>query len=132
MGRWALMFLSGVLLGTAWAGEAPPAFTKKPAATRAGDKTKIEFAVDRSTDVEVAVLGADGKVVRHLAAGVLGGRNDPPAPLKPGLAQSLEWDGCDDLGKPAAGGPLTVRVRVEPEERRRRAGCRREGQPPGL
>lgn len=30
MGRWALMFLSGVLLGTAWAGEAPPAFTTWP------------------------------------------------------------------------------------------------------
>ncbi len=38
------------------------------------------------------------------------GKN-PPEPLKPdSLAQSIEWDGKDDLGKPAAGKGLQVRV----------------------
>ncbi len=88
------------------------AFAAKPSAAKAGDKYKIDFALSAAADVEVAVLGADGKVVRHLAAGVLGGKNPPPEPLKAGLAQSLEWDGRDDFGKPAAGGPFKVRVRA--------------------
>ena len=36
------------------------------------------------------MLDTAGKVVRHLAAGVLGGPKPPPEPLKPGLSQSLE------------------------------------------
>jgi DNA-binding beta-propeller fold protein YncE len=109
-----LLCLCGLLGAAALAGEppAPPAFTKKPAAAKDGDKTKISFAVSAATDVEVAVLDAQGKAVRHLAAGVLGGKNPPPAPLQPGLAQSLEWDGRDDRGKPASGGPFQVRVRA--------------------
>jgi hypothetical protein len=87
-------------------------FTAKPAAARDGEKTKIGFAVSAPADVEVAVLGADGKIVRHLAAGVLGGKNPPAEPLKAGLVQSLQWDGKDDDGKPAAGGPFKVRVRA--------------------
>ena len=100
------------------AGEAPPAFAGKPTVGKAGDpstgsgpgKTKIEFAVSRPTDVAVYVLDARGKCVRHLAAGVLGGENPPPEPLKAGLAQSLEWDGKDDYEEPAVGGPFKVRV----------------------
>jgi len=87
---------------------APPAFTKKPAATKAGDKVKIEFAVDRETDVAVFIENAKDEIIRHLVAGVLG--KNPPAPLKPGLAQSVEWDGQADYGKPAEGGPFKVRV----------------------
>ncbi|HOX08471.1 MAG TPA: hypothetical protein PK280_18895, partial [Planctomycetota bacterium] len=70
---------------------APPTFTKKPTAARAGDKVTVEFAVDRETDVAVFIEDGAGKVVRHLVAGVLG--KNPPPPLKPGLAQSVEWDG---------------------------------------
>jgi hypothetical protein len=88
------------------------AFATKPAVTHDGEKFKIAFAVSAPTDVEVAVIGADGKVVRHLVAGVLGGKDAPPEPLKAGLAQALEWDGRDDAGKPAAGGPFKVRVRA--------------------
>jgi sugar lactone lactonase YvrE len=77
--------------------------------------------VSAKTDVEVAILDSNGKVMRHLAAGVLGGEKDPPPPLKPGLAQVLEWDGKDDCGKPvkvplsagASGeGGFKVRVRA--------------------
>jgi hypothetical protein len=83
-------------------------FTAKPTAAKAGDKVKIEFAVDRETDVAVFVENGGGKIVRHLVAGVLG--NNPPAPLKAGLAQSVEWDGLADYGKPAGAGPFKVRV----------------------
>jgi hypothetical protein len=93
----------------AWCAEsAPPAFTKKPTAAKAGDKVKIDFAVDRETDVAVFIEDGGGKIVRHLVAGVLG--KNPPPPLKPGLAQSLEWDGQADYGKPAGAGPFKVRV----------------------
>jgi len=103
----AALFLVG---GMALAGEA--SFSAKPSTAKDGDKVKISFAVAGPTDVEVAVLGADGKVVRHLAAGVLGAQAAPPEPLKAGLSQTLEWEGRDDLGKPAAGGPFKVRVRA--------------------
>ena len=93
----------------ALAAEAPPVFTRKPTATRDGAATKIEFAVDRETDVAVYIEDAQGRIVRHLVAGVLGGK--VPAPLKPNsLAQSIEWDGKDDYGKPVGGGPFKVRV----------------------
>jgi hypothetical protein len=105
-----LAALLAALTAPASAGEA--AFAAKPSAAKDGEKVKIAFAVSAPTDVEVCVLDAQGKEVRHLAAGVLGGRQAPPAPLAPGLAQALEWDGRDDFGKPAAGGPFRIRVRA--------------------
>ncbi len=96
--------------GLGFAGEIR--FSTKPTAKKAGGKVTISFAVDRKTDVEVSVLDAKGRVVRHLAAGVLGGKTPPPAPLKTGLSQSLEWDGKDDYGQAAKGGPFKVRVRA--------------------
>ena len=115
-----MLIAASVILGSvALAAEPPaPVFTTKPTATRAGDpstgsgqgKVKIEFAVDRETDVAVFVEDGAGKVVRHLVAGVLG--KNPPAPLKPGLAQSIEWDGKADYGKPLDPRPPALRVRV--------------------
>jgi hypothetical protein len=90
----------------------PTPWAAAPTVTREGDMIKIAFAVAAPTDVEVAVLGEAGKVVRHLAAGVLGGTTPPPAPLKAGLAQALEWDGRDDFGKAPPAGPFKVRVRA--------------------
>ena len=91
--------------------DAQPVFTKKPTATRTGDKMKIEFTVDRATDVAVTIEDAKGKIIRHLAGGVLG--KNPPEPLLANtLAQTLDWDGKDDLGKAAAGGPFQVRVQL--------------------
>ncbi|MHC4914306.1 MAG: hypothetical protein ACYTGB_02355 [Planctomycetota bacterium] len=87
-------------------------FSTPPTAKKAGEKTVISFALGGRTDVEVSILDAKGKVVRHLAAGVLGAEKDPPKPLRKGLSQSLEWDGKDDFGKKASGGPFKVRVRA--------------------
>lgn len=97
-------------------------FTQKPAAVKTSNgKVRVEFTVNRATDVAVFVKNASGEVVRHLAAGVIGnpspvsqdagsGGGKPPAPLKAGLSQSLEWDGKDDYGNKAAGGPFAFRV----------------------
>src|SRR5207249_4728225 len=92
------------------ANEQPPAkFTKKPTATKSGDKVTVEFTVDRATDVAVFIENSKGEIVRHLAAGVLG--KNPPPPLKANsLEQSVEWDSKADYGKPAEGGPFKVRV----------------------
>jgi len=110
--RLTLAYAFACLLAAAAASAGEVTFSAKPAAAKAGDGAKITFAVSAPTDVEVAVLGADGKVVRHLAAGVLGGEKAPPEPLRAGLAQALEWDGKTDLGKAAEGGPFKVRVRA--------------------
>lgn len=101
-----------VLLTTAVPGQAQePRFTEKPTAVRRGAAFSIAFAVDRPTDVVVTIEDGTGKIVRHLAGGVLG--KNAPAPLEPGkLAQALAWDGKDDFGKAAAGGPFQVRVRL--------------------
>jgi hypothetical protein len=104
-----ILLVGLILPSLATAGETAPTFTAKPTATKAGDKVKIAFAVDRETDVAVYIENAKGEIVRHLAAGVLG--KNPPEPLKAGaLEQSVEWDGRDDDGKPAAGGPFKARV----------------------
>jgi hypothetical protein len=87
-------------------------FASGPGVSAAGGGTRISFTLAEPADVEVTVLDAGDMVARHLAAGVLGGTNSPPEPLKPGLAQDLTWDGKDDYGKPAAGGPFRVRVRA--------------------
>jgi len=87
-------------------------FTEKPGAARVKGGQRITFAVSAPTDVEVSVLDADGRIVCHLAAGVLGAKTPPPPPLKPGLKQTLLWDGKTDTGVAAAGGPFSVRVRL--------------------
>jgi hypothetical protein len=86
-------------------------FSIPPTTARSGDATVITFAASEKTDVEVSVLNSKGEVVRHLAAGVLGGEKPPPEPLKPGLSQTLSWDGKDNFGQIAGGGPFKVRVR---------------------
>lgn len=90
---------------------ADPVFIKKPTVQRDGEKTRIEFSVDRATDVAVTIEDAKEKVVRHLVAGMLG--KNPPEPLVADkLAQAIEWDGKDDYGKPATGAPFSVRVQL--------------------
>ena len=55
--RELLMVMAGLALAAAVLGAepAPPRFVKKPVVTKGGDKVKIEFAVDRETDVTVAI-----------------------------------------------------------------------------
>ena len=122
MGRFTVvLFVVSTVASVAAAGvvEAPlavretadAAFTEQPEAVESAGRVRITFAVSAATDIEVAVLNAKGEVVRHLAAGLLGA--NAPAPLKANaLKQELIWDRNDDLGKPAAGGPFKIRVRI--------------------
>lgn len=87
-------------------------FAAKPSVRPVADKVVITFAMSRPTDVEVAVLGADGRVVRHLAAGMLGGKEPPPAPLRAGLDQEVSWDGKDDSGAAVPREGVRIRVRA--------------------
>ncbi len=85
--------------------------TSGPKASKADGKVKISFAVGKATDVEVAIVDGKGKVVRHLAAGLLG-KNAPDPFRKNSLGQEIEWDLRDDAGKPVAAAGLKVRVRA--------------------
>ena len=106
----ALFLIALVMAPSAHGGEV--GFAKKPTAARDGDEIKIAFELSAPGDVEVTVLDKDYKILRHLAAGVLGGKGAPPAPLAEGLKQEIEWDLRTDAGKPAGDGPFTVRVRL--------------------
>ena len=104
-----LIFIAAAMAASASAGEAPK-FAAKPAAASDAGGVRIVFEAAAPTDAAVEVLDAKGAIVRHLAAGVLG--DNPPEPLAKGLKQSLIWDGRDDAGRPAAGGPFRARVRL--------------------
>ncbi len=86
-----------------------PEFSARPTARVDGANARIEFEPDRVTDVAVEVLDNGGRVVRHLAAGLLG-PNAPEPLARNSLRQSLLWDRTDDRGRPATGGPWQVRV----------------------
>jgi hypothetical protein len=76
-------------------------FTKKPTATRDGQRITVLFASKDYCDVAVAIEDADGRIVRHLAYGVLG-PNAPEPFAKDSLEQEIVWDGKDDAGRPVA------------------------------
>jgi hypothetical protein len=119
---WAAALSAGAL--AAWADDwikpySPPcveredvfAFTAKPAVKFLGrDRYEITFAVKGRCDVTVGIVDADGRVVRHLASGVLG--SNAPAPFqKNALRQTLYWNGKDDLDRyPSEPEKLSVRV----------------------
>ena len=86
-----------------------PRFVEKPSVRGTKDGTQISFKVSTPTDVIVAVGDAKGKIVRHLAAGVLGA--NPPKPFaRNQLAQTIVWDHKDDFGKPVKAGSYKVQV----------------------
>lgn len=106
--RAVLLFL--FLCSCCIAGEV--AFKSKPTARKSGNRVEIAFTLAEAADVEIAVLDSKGLIVRHLAAGLLGGEKSPPLPLKPGLKQTVEWDMKDDFGEQAVNGPFSVRIRA--------------------
>jgi len=85
----------------------------------------ISFAISKPTPVTVEILDEKGKVVRHLAAGLLG-EHAPEPFLKGRLAQSLLWDRKDDDGR-RVWGKCQVRVGPGAEAQVRRGPRRREG-----
>jgi hypothetical protein len=89
-------------------------FAQKPQVRKEGDKVVISFASKAACDATVAIVDGQGKVVRHLASGVLG--KNAPAPFQQNtLAQKIEWDGKDDDGRAlpsvaSGGGGCKVKV----------------------
>ncbi len=72
-------------------------FAKKPVVTRNGDQVSVAFETKGFCDVTVAVEDDQGKMVRHLASGVLGPK--APRPFKKNAKmQSIVWDSKDDRG----------------------------------
>ncbi|MCX7803906.1 MAG: hypothetical protein N3A38_01820 [Planctomycetota bacterium] len=73
-------------------------FAEKPRVSRRGDRVAISFETKGFCDVTVAVEDADGKIVRHLASGVLG-ENAPEPFAWNSKKQTIVWDGKDDQGR---------------------------------
>ncbi len=76
----------------------PFEFAEKPSAEQDGDRVTIRFVVRSFCDVTVAIENKEGRIIRHLACGVLG--ENAPKPFTPGsLTQEIIWDGKDDQGR---------------------------------
>jgi len=85
------------------------AFAREPSVRKQGESWLIDFAVRTPCDATVALVGPDGKIVRHLAGGVLGA--NAPEPFRAGsLEQSLTWDRRDDAGRRVPPGRYMARV----------------------
>jgi hypothetical protein len=106
------MKIPAFLLLTALSAYPALSFLSGPSLTNAGGgQWQVTFAVSDSTDVEISIVNVrDSSVVRHLAAGKLGG-NAPLPLVANSLSQALTWDGKDDFGR-AAAHPESLSVRV--------------------
>ncbi len=72
-------------------------FAQSPQITREGDQATIRFETRSFCDATVAIEHEDGRILRHLASGVLGD-NAPPPFEKGTKKQVVVWDGKDDAG----------------------------------
>jgi hypothetical protein len=103
---WLLGILTALHAGTAHASDLDEfkikraqvfEFAQKPVVTRDGDTVTVSFASKALCDVTVAIEDEGGRIIRHLACGVLGPKVPPPL-KKNSLKQTLVWDGKDDAG----------------------------------
>lgn len=85
-------------------------FASPPAVARDGDRITIRFETQGFCDATVAVEDDAGRILRHLASGLLGD-NAPPPFQKSAKAQALLWDGKDDAGA-YVDGKERLRIRV--------------------
>jgi len=86
-------------------------FSQEPSFRKAGkDQYEIQFGSKGWCDVAVGIVDSSGRIIRHLATGVLG--PNAPEPLKKdSLEQRLTWDGKNDLGR-YVDAPESHRLRV--------------------
>jgi hypothetical protein len=77
--------------------QGPFEFAEKPTVTRDGDRITVRFSAKAFCDATVAIEDAEGRIIRHLASGVLG-ENAPKPFAKGSLAQEVVWGGKDDRG----------------------------------
>jgi len=78
--------------------EAVYEFARKPRVSRRGDRVMVSFETKGFCDATVAIENAQGRIVRHLASGVLG-KNAPPPFVKNSKKQTVVWDGKNDAGR---------------------------------
>ncbi len=72
-------------------------FAQKPVVTFKDNVATIAFETKGFTDCTVAIENPQGRIIRHLASGVLGPK--APEPFKKNAkAQAIVWDGKDDQG----------------------------------
>ena len=73
-------------------------FAQAPSVRQVGQQVQILFATQSACDVTVAIEDSDGRIIRHLANGILG--PNAPAPFKrDSLSQRILWDTKDDFGR---------------------------------
>jgi hypothetical protein len=85
-------------------------FTQKPTLTRQGTSVTIAFESKGYCDATIALEDMQGKIVRHLASGVLGPKAPEPF-QRNSLRQTIVWDGKNDRGEYLKEAEtLTVRV----------------------
>ncbi|MDP6112392.1 MAG: hypothetical protein QGG53_11040, partial [Planctomycetota bacterium] len=65
-------------------------FAEKPSITHEGRTTRVTFATSDYCDVTVGIENARGRIIRHLASGVLG-RNAPKPFQKNSKRQTILW-----------------------------------------
>jgi DNA-binding beta-propeller fold protein YncE len=75
--------------------EAVYEFVQKPTLERDGDNRTIRFETKGLCDVTIVVENAEGRIIRHLASGVLG-PNAPRPFQKNSRRQVVVWDGKND------------------------------------
>ncbi len=73
-------------------------FVEQPTVARDGDRVTIRFASKDFCDATIAIENAKGRIIRHLASGVLG-KNAPWPFQKNSLKQVVVWDGKNDQGE---------------------------------
>ena len=73
-------------------------FSKEPSVVRDGDRLTIRFTSKDYCDATIAIENQQGRIIRHLASGVLG-KNAPDPLQKSSLQQVVVWDGKDDQGQ---------------------------------
>lgn len=96
----SLAILAVLLAGPAFA-QPNLQWVKSPqlVAEKDGSSWWASFELSRPIDVEVAIVDPKTtRVVRHLAAGLLGS-NPPPPLVANSLSQKIAWDGKDDYGR---------------------------------
>ncbi len=72
-------------------------FVQNPQVIRKGDQVTISFETKGFCDVTIAIENSEGRIVRHLASGVLGDRAPKPFQQRT-KKQQIVWDGKDDQG----------------------------------
>jgi len=98
---WQFLVACVAVAGEPGVAQEPALVQGEPTVERSNAGYEVSFSLARPTDVTIRIVDAQGKVVRHLASGMVGLKRCA-APLASGtLSQRVLWDGNDDAGNAA-------------------------------